>query len=1098
MRLNNGVRVRAVLICLAAALALKVGAAPGLKPNVVFILADDLGYGDLSCQNPSSKIRTPRLDSLAAQGMLFTSAHAPSSLCTPSRYSIITGQFCWRSRLKSGVLNMWDEPLLPPERLTVAGFLRDHGYTSGCFGKWHLGLSWPFFGRVPPGFDTTVTPAAIDWSRRISGGPVDRGFDYFFGINMANQPPYAYILNDHVVGLPISQYQTVTGQQSHWAGPGVPGWNWSLVLPTVVSNAACWLQQCANQAPAHPFFLYLALPGPHQPVVPTAQFEGTSHAGIYGDYVQELDYAVGQVLDSLELSGAATNTLVIFTSDNGPDEFTYQRLQQYGHSSMGALRGIKNDLWEGGHRVPFIARWPGKIAAGSTSTQTICHVDFMRTIADILNTQLPANAAEDSISFLPVLLGTNTASTRSSLVVESGPGQFGLWTNNWMFIDSFTGDGHDPELEPIWFKQSRGYPLTNTSPALLYDLVHDPAEGTNLYARLLSLATQLQALLRDQRTIQTWSGAQSGTWSNCTNWSRTNSPEGCDLIYSNSTGARNFTQTLGANFSINSLSLVAVKQPVTLWPGGPFALVISNGIDMCLAASDLTIETPIALAQSQIWAVCSNRTLTIDAPILLNADELRICGVGNVVLSNTVSGLGRLAIRGSGFVLLGGTNTYTGGSELSGGGFLVAQQDQALGSGGLEIPNNSTLQVEPGVSLTNPVQIAGCGAVFQDIPRGAITMYHPGYANLRGPVTLSADTGLYAHQAGGILTFSGPISGSANLTIMPGTGTVVFAANNLYAGATSIQGKLKLAGGANRLPPDTHVLLANSHAAALDLNGNGQTVALLSGGGADGGNVALGGGTLVLNQAETSTYAGSISGQGGVVKTNSGTLSLTGDSSYTGITMVRAGTLLINGTLGHSSIVVSGAALGGTGVITGPVTIQTSGILSPGAEFGALTISNSLTLTEGSTTFIKLDPPRQLFPRVEGVGHVSYGGTLLINNLAPPGTLAVGQCFRIFSASNATGQFSAIYPSPGAGLAWRFSTALGALSVINEPILSVIRANRHGLMVSWSDPTFHLQIQTNSVGFFTNWFDLPGTTTSPVTVAIDPSIRALFLRLVSP
>jgi len=951
---------------------------------------------------------------------------------------------------------------------------------------------------VPPGFDTTVTASAIDWTRRIGGGPVDHGFDYFFGINIPNQPPYAYIQNDHVVGAPSVQYDSVVGLQNHWAGPGVPGWDWSQVMPTVVSNAAAWMQQYRTQTPQRPFFLYLALPGPHQPVVPTAQFSGSSQAGIYGDYVQELDWAVGQVLDALDASGAATNTLIIFTSDNGPDEFTYQRLRQYGHSSIGDLRGIKNDLWEGGHRVPFIARWPGKIAPGTVSKQVICHVDFMRTVADVLGAQLPSDAAEDSISFLPALLGTAAPSARSSLVLESGPGQFGLWTNNWMFIDSATGDGHDPELEPLWFKQRRDYSLSSTSPALLYDLVYDLAEGTNLYERQFTLAAQLQSVLRNQRAMQTWRGAQSGYWTNRANWSLTNRPDGCDLLYSNLIGAAHFTQSLGSNFRINGLTLGAITQPVTLLPGGPFTLTISNGIDMGSASSDLTIATPLSLAQSQVWTIGSNRTLTVDAPLSLNGSQLRICGEGNVLLTNTVSGTGRLIVRSSGFTLLGGSNTFSGGTELSGGGFLVAQHDSALGFGDLDIPNNSTLQLEPGVTLTNPITISGYGGLFQNIPRGAVTMCHPGNANVSGPVTLSAEAGLLVHQAGGVLTFRGPIGGEANLTIMPGTGVVMFAANNLYRGCTFIQGRLKLASGPERLPRTTQVLLADSSTAGLDLDGNIQTVSLLSGGGTLGGDVALGTGTLIVDQAGISTFAGSISGQGGITKKNAGTLNLTGDCSYSGATMVSGGTFLVNGSLRSSRVKVSSATIGGAGVINGPLTVEATGNLLPGMGLGVLTISNSLFLAPGSTTSINLDALRNISTRIEQLSHISYGGTLRVNNLAGPGTLTAGQSFHIFVAVAATGQFADILPSPSPGLAWKFTPSTGTLTVVAQPVLSIVRSSANSLLLSWSDPTFHLQAQTNSLSG-TNWFDIPGGATSPFIMPTDRrSATALFLRLVSP
>lgn len=1092
-------RLGGALLCLTATPQLPADPAAPAKPNIILILADDLGYGDLSCQNSKSGIHTPRLDALAAQSLRFTSAHAPSALCTPTRYSIMTGQYCWRSRLKSGVLNMWDEPLIPAERLTLPAFLRSQGYTTGCFGKWHLGLAWPFVGRIPAGFNTTVKCGDIDWTRRIGGGPVDHGFDYYFGINLANDPPYTYIRNDHVVEAPTVQYGTVTGLQSHWAGPGVPNWDWAQVLPTVVSNATSWVRQSAEQAPERPFFLYLALPGPHQPVAPTPEFVGTSQAGLYGDYVQELDAAVGQVLDALESSGASTNTLLIFTSDNGPDEFAYDRLQQYGHSSMGDLRGIKNDLWEGGHRVPFLARWPGKIASGSISAQVICHVDLMRTFADLLGAQLPQGAAEDSVSFLPTLLGATNVPPRSWLILESGPGQVGLWSNQWMFIDCPTGDGHVPELEPLWFKQSRGYALTNRLPGLLYDLAQDPAEATNLYGRQPALVTQMQSWLRTQRGTLTWRGSQSGKWTSYANWSGACSPEGCDLIFTNLTGTANWSQTLGADFAINSLTLRGLSQPMTLSPGGGYRLGIRNGIDLSLATADLTVAAPLVLLQSQVWTIRSNHTLTVAGPVSLEASNLMICGQGNLSFTNTISGPGRLTVRSSGFVLLSGCNRYTGGTELCGGGFLVAQHPQALGPGNLEIPNNSTLQIEPGITLTNSVTIAGCGGTFEKIPRGAITIYHPGNATLAGPVTLSADAGLYAHQAGSRLTLSGPIGGAANLTIFPGTGTVAFAANNVYTGATFVQGKLKLCAGPNRLPPATVLELANSPAASLELDTNDQTVSSLCGGGAKGGNVLLGGGNLIVNPAEACLYSGSLRGPGSLIKTNSGTLTLVGNSSYSGTTCVRGGDLLVNGTLLNSAVSVSGGLLGGTGTLTGPVTVENGGVLSPGMGLGTLNISNALSLAAGATVAIALDPVHQACSRIQGLHEVRYGGTLVLSNLAPASAFAPGQCFKVFSATAGSGQFAAILPAPGPGIAWKFIPSSGTLITVNQPALHAARPDVHTLLLSWTEPTFRLQAQTNplSRGLSTNWFDYPQCV-SPVLAPVPAGGQSLFFRLAAP
>lgn len=1091
-RLVHG--IIAFLICFGPAFGANGSASAPARPNILFILADDLGYGDLSYHNPSSKIQTPRLDALASQGMCFSSAHAPSGLCTPSRYSLMCGEFCWRSRLKSGVLNSWDEPVIARGKLTVATMLREQGYATGCFGKWHLGMSWPFVGVIPSGFDTTVKASDLDWTRRIGGGPIDHGFDYFFGLNIANEPPYAYLLNDHVLGVPNAHYDTATGLQSHWAGPGVSGWDWSRVLPDVVTNAVDWLQRRTSQNSAQPFFLYLALPGPHQPIVPNARFTGSSKAGLYGDYVQELDWAVGQMLDGLQASGAATNTLVIFTSDNGPDEFTYDRIQQYNHSSMGGLRGIKNDLWEGGHRVPFLARWPGQIAAGTSNSQLICHVDFMRTVADLVGARLPAHTAEDSISFLPALVGGTPSSVRSSLILESGDGQFGLWTNRWMFIDSSTGDGHNPEVEPLWFKQSRSYPLTNIYPALLYDLTRDLAESTNLYTQQTALSSQLQTLLRHQRGIQSWCGTQSGSWTNCANWSQNNLPTGSDLVFTNVTSSAVFTQTLGTNFSINSLSLLTLAQPLTLQAGGPFSLAIANGIDMSLASVDLVLNTPLALAGSQVWTVKSNRTLKVNAPISLNNSELMISGHGNVVASNIISGAGKLTLRSSGFVLLGGNNTYSGGTEVSGGGFLVVQTSGALGSGTVEIPNNSTLQLEPGVSLTNALTVQGHGATLQNVPHGALTLRHPGHAEFQSPVRLINDTAIGARALGGVLTFTGPISGNADISILPGDGVVVLATNNVYTGSTLIGGNLALDGD-ELLPATTQVFLANSTNASLRLGNHHQTIRQLSG----GGKVTLANGTLLINQDVSSIYVGTLNGTGEVIKTNSGLLTLSGSNSFSGTITVSGGGLQINGALRDSSIVVRSAMLSGTGLITGPVQVEAGGILSPGPGLGTLTVSNSLTLGENSTTTIQLDSFRQTTAAVAGLSQIHYAGLLVVSDISATPNLAAGQSFPIFSASTATGQFSAIQPAPGPGLAWAFYPASGTLTVVAQPNLRAYLVDPTHYVVTWSGAGFRLQAQTNSLSpSSTNWFDYPGATTSPVTLSFLPATRALFLRLVGP
>lgn len=1096
-----------VTLCVASTNALVGVASQVSRPNIVFILADDLGYGDLSCQNPSSRIRTPRLDRLAGEGVRFTDAHAPSALCTPSRYSILTGQHCWRSRLKSGVANMWDEPLIAPERMTVADLLHNNGYRTGFFGKWHLGLSWPFVGAVPDGFDINVTPADIDWTRRIGGGPVDCGFDYYFGINLANQPPYAFIENDHIVGLPTVQYPTATGQQSHWSGPGVPNWDWTQVLPQINSNTVRWIQSAG--AGSQPFFLYASLVGPHQPVVPSAAFQQTSQAGIYGDYVQEIDWAVGELLDALEATGAATNTLVIFTSDNGPDEFAYARLQRYQHASMGELRGIKSDIWEGGHRVPFLARWPGQISGGTTNTQTICLIDLMRTVADMLGVQLPANAAEDSASFLSTLLGTpanslinTTHVTNATHVLESGIGQFGIRSNNWMYIDSGTGDGHDPELEPLWFKQARQYQSSISTPALLYDLSNDIAQRTNLLTAQPLIASQLQAELTHQRASLSWRGGFSAAWDIADNWVPVGLPQGADILYSNWVGLANLNQTLSRAFSVNSIILdTSVPADVRITAGSCGVLTIAGGIDMGHASVNLSIEAPLALSQSQVWNMGLGHELAVGGPVGIDSYRLTFCGSGNARITNTITGSGGLVIRSSGTTVLDARNLFTGGIELSGGGVLKARNNGALGTGILSIPNNSTLEIDRGITLTNEAVVQGFGAKSNGVSCGAISMSNNGWAAYNGQIKLSADAALRADSPDSRLSIGGVISGDANLTIMAGSGAIVFATNQSYTGKTLIEGQVELSGGPDRLPTGTDLVFSNASSAVLYLNGNNQTVGSISGGGGRGGNIVLGPATLTVATVGTSQYDGSISGSGVLEKTGPGKLVLCGTNTYTGRTGVQAGALTIDGVLGGSGIIVQNGALSGYGTIQAPVTIAAGGVLALPLTSSPLTLKNQLVLGQAGATWLELDPVRGRCGAVQGLTSTTYGGHLLVSNAVPAAPFTNGQSFHVFSTVVATGNFSQIDPAPGTGLAWRFDPAKGLLSVMAEPLLQfTAAAGRKWAHLTWPGQGFHLQALTNSLGINSNrgWADYPGGWASPVIIPIDPEQNNVFFRLVSP
>ena len=474
-------------------------AAPATHPNIVFILADDLGYGDVGCYNAQSKIPTPNLDRLATEGMRFTDAHAPDALCTPSRYGLLTGRCAFRSRLKRGVLPPWGEPLIEEGRLTLPALLRQHGYATACIGKWHLGWTWPTKdGQLPSGKDGLGN---VDFTKPITSGPTSRGFDYYFGTDVPNYPPYCFIENDHTVGVPSLPAPLQKGAINR-PGPMLPGWNLTNIMPELTRRAVRYVEDAAHTT--RPFFLYFPLTAPHYPIVPTSVFKGRSQAGDYGDYVAQVDGTVGEVLSALARTGLATNTLVFFTSDNGPEVVeiapgAYERIRLCGHSSMAGLRGVKRDTWEGGHRVAFLARWPGHIPPGAVSAQTICYVDLMAACAALLGTKLPPNAGEDSCNILPALLGKKLKRPiREATVLHGGNGSFAIRQGEWVLIDAPTGDCNltkNHPGEPDWFKQERGY-TKNEFPGELYNLRDDLIERRNLYGEKPEVVRRLKALLQ--------------------------------------------------------------------------------------------------------------------------------------------------------------------------------------------------------------------------------------------------------------------------------------------------------------------------------------------------------------------------------------------------------------------------------------------------------------------------------------------------------------------------------------------------------------------------------------------------------------------------
>jgi arylsulfatase A-like enzyme len=472
-------------------------AAEPSKPNIVYILADDLGFGDVGCYNPASKIPTPNIDRLAKEGIRFTDAHSPSAVCTPTRYALLTGRYAWRTRLQRNVIGPFSQPLIAEKQLTVAWMLRQQGYATACIGKWHLGWGWP---KPDDG-------GKRDFTKPIPEGPTTRGFDLYFGTDVPNYPPYCFIENDHTVGIP-SAMAPVGKDSFNIAGPMVPDWKLVDVLPGLEKRAIDYIDKAAKGD--KPFFLYMPLTSPHYPVVPAAAFKGKSKAGAFGDFVVQTDHVVGEVLDALKRNSVAENTLVILTSDNGPEitgevnPGAYDRLKEFGHASMGELRGTKRDAWEGGHRVPFIARWPGKIQAGATCDETICHVDLMATLAAMLNVQVPADAGVDSVNILPALLGEKRkAPLREATVHHSAQGKFAIRRGDWVLILAPSGDDNAKKGEPDWFRKDRGY-AAHSEAGELFNLASDPAQKHNRYAtesaKIKELATLMERYVTEGRS----------------------------------------------------------------------------------------------------------------------------------------------------------------------------------------------------------------------------------------------------------------------------------------------------------------------------------------------------------------------------------------------------------------------------------------------------------------------------------------------------------------------------------------------------------------------------------------------------------------------
>ncbi len=462
-----------------AAVAVAVpGIAPAEhRPNVILIYTDDQGYGDASCLNPGAKFRTPHLDRLAHEGLIFTDGHSPDTVCTPSRYGLLTGRYSWRTQIKRGVYGAEGPCLIADGRMTLASLLRDHGYLTGMVGKWHLRMDFP--GQW----------GQRDWSKPTVDMPLDKGFDHFWGIpasmnygvlawfegRFAQVPPTLYTrkkpnkiaLDDYRI-MPDFDAKPANGRDLEVA----PDFEDIDCLTRFTDEAIAWLD-LALEDPDKPFFLYLAYTSPHKPVIPLPEFRGKSEAGAYGDFMVETDHHVGEILRWLDATDAGDDTLVFFSSDNGPENTWKERLERYGHDSSGVYKEGKRSIYEGGHRVPFLLRWPKVVKPGRTWDGPVCQTDLLATLADMLGAKLPDGAGEDSVSFWHVLVDEE-GPERAPMVHHSSGGRFAVRHGKWKLI--MPGKKRQESRE-------------------LYDLSADPAEETNLMARHPEIAAQLEEKL---------------------------------------------------------------------------------------------------------------------------------------------------------------------------------------------------------------------------------------------------------------------------------------------------------------------------------------------------------------------------------------------------------------------------------------------------------------------------------------------------------------------------------------------------------------------------------------------------------------------------
>ncbi len=502
----NRTIVAVILATILSSIAATVGRAERSerngRPNIVFILADDLGYGDVACYNPESKVPTPNLDRLARQGMSFTDAHSPSTVCTPTRYSLLTGRMAFRTGMRGVFTGVGGPCMIEKSRLTLPQMLRDKGYATACFGKWHIGMTFLDKAGQPINKNGRGPVELIDYSRAIPDAPIHRGFDRFFGTVCCPTTDwlYAYVDGDRIPVPPegvVDKTLLPDHPYSRDCRPGViaPGFDLEEVDLVFLEKSQQFLRQHVKKTPRQPFFLFHSCQAVHLPSFAADRFKGKTKVGPHGDFIFELDYVVGELMRMLKELDVADNTLVMFSSDNGPEVPTVIAMRKdHRHDGARPWRGMKRDQWEGGHRVPLIARWPGKIAAGSTTDQTVCLTDVMATCAAIVDARLPNHAAEDSYNFLPVLLGqqgdkpvrryTLHQTIKLSLAIRRGP---------WKYLDHRGSGGNSYDTERM--KPFALVEKAPEAPGQLYNLHSDPGETDNLYFKHPEIVQELKSQL---------------------------------------------------------------------------------------------------------------------------------------------------------------------------------------------------------------------------------------------------------------------------------------------------------------------------------------------------------------------------------------------------------------------------------------------------------------------------------------------------------------------------------------------------------------------------------------------------------------------------